>query len=173
MNRQQPIHDYHLMIDAELKQKICSIQDFNNLSFTDRTRFILKTCSFVAYEYYQGIKKLNSLIPAKMDGPVDAHVYFPVCEYQSLKEKHGGHNTFSVAVLVRTVMRLFLEGIEQFGFVRFVAKMKKLKENMDKPQQEKIRSVIQTIGRHMCALFEKQTQLFAEFLFGLVIYLLM
>ena len=173
MNTKQSIHDYHLLVDIELKQKIYDVQNFDGWSFTDRTRFMLKTCSFVVYAYYQEIRKANSLIPVRIDGPVDAHIYFPVSEYRYLKEKHGMHNTFSVAVMVRTVMRLFLEGIAQYGFYEFIAMMEELKENMDKSMKKRMRIMIQKIGRHMCALFEKLTQLFAEFLLKMAFHLLM
>ena len=126
--------EFHFVLNDSLKGKIFKISKFLNLNMSKTIIFILEKTKPV-------IKKMH-LIDSLENNKVkneswNKHFHLYLTDekqkiYKELKCIHKDNNTYSIAGELRYLLKIFIKGIELYGFERFLKVLKNAEERMEK-----------------------------------------
>jgi hypothetical protein len=126
------LHDFHLVLKSEMKDKIFILSKKLEYSLSAAVVFILKTMEPML-DYYHLIREEN-----KDEGRYqqfyadeDMHVYMEETDYRKLKLVFAHMYIHSMAIIVRRLIALFIEGVKKYGFKEFIEMMEEYNERQD------------------------------------------
>jgi predicted DNA-binding protein len=116
---EQNIHEYHFIMDREMKEKLTNLNLFNGVcglsGIIDRILQIL--VPVIEGEHKWGEQRCSRYMNVCADPEVvreHVHAYIPVEMYRRLKLLHQDLNVFSIAQMMREFLGWFLEFVEEY-----------------------------------------------------------
>ena len=107
-------HELHIVVNSEMKKRLASIAKKFDISLSGLVAYILQI-------YTNRVKKIYCFGPEdgnkyeRIDGDSRIHVYLSKQDYRFLKKIHADLNFFSMGVLLRRIILLFLKEYNRIG----------------------------------------------------------
>ncbi len=107
-------HELHIVVNSAMKKRLATIAKKFNVSLSGLIVYILQL-------YTNRVKKIYCFGPEdgnkyeRIDGDARIHVYLSKQDYRFLKKIHADLNFFSMGVLLRRIILLFLEEYDKLG----------------------------------------------------------
>ena len=127
-------HEFHFVLNEVLKMKLAFIGKILNLNLS-------KTILFILEKAYPLIKKMhlkNHIENNKMEvvnWNAHLHIYFTNGKqklYNELKSIHKDCNSYSIAVKLREILKIFIRGSELFGIEKFLMILERAETKLKK-----------------------------------------
>ena len=127
------IHEFHFVLNKSLKVKLCKVSKMLKLNLS-------KTILFILERTFPISQKIHLFYPAENNGyekvnwDSHIHIYFSETKhflYNNLKSIHKDNDTYSIAGKLRYLLKVFIRGVELFGFDRFMYVLKNAKNKME------------------------------------------
>jgi hypothetical protein len=115
------VHDFHFILDHRTKEQLFSNVIIRNtkISLSNLIKRIIRDLiPIIRAEHQYGNQRVSKYknVAEYPDGVVEhVHVYFFEPVYRELKCLHNDLNFYSIAQLVRYILRVFLELVEEYG----------------------------------------------------------
>jgi hypothetical protein len=111
------VHDFHLVINQKLKEKLRTLKVFQNCNGLSRiiVSILEILAPIVKDEHNWGEQRMSQYRPVCKDPDEvreHVHVYMPLELYRKLKLLHQDLNVFSIAQLIRDFIGWFLDFVE-------------------------------------------------------------
>jgi hypothetical protein len=121
------VHEFHFVLNNSLKAKLYSLSRIMNLNLSKTIIFILeKSYLLIKKMHLLDFSKKNKIEKINWDSHL--HIYFPEKKtvlYNELKSIHKDNDTYSIAGELRYLLKLFIRGVEMYGFERFLLILEK------------------------------------------------
>ncbi|HOJ63951.1 MAG TPA: hypothetical protein PLE45_05975, partial [Spirochaetota bacterium] len=107
-------HELHIVVNSEMKKRLASIAKKFDISLSGLVAYILQI-------YTNRVKKIYCFGPEdgnkyeRIDGDSRIHLYLSKQDYRFLKKIHADLNFFSMGVLLRRIILLFLKEYNRIG----------------------------------------------------------
>jgi hypothetical protein len=126
------LHDFHFVLKSRMKDKIFILSKKLDLSLSAAVVFMLKTMEPML-DYYHFIREENKDEGRyqQFDAEEDMHVYMEKSDYRKLKLVFAHMYIHSMAIIIRKMIDLFIEGVKKYGFNEFIEIMEEYKEGQD------------------------------------------
>jgi len=115
-------HEFHFVLNNKLKTKLYATSRMMNLSLSKAILFILEKTSVISNKMHlNDSSEYNKVEEVKWDSHV--HLYIPKKKeviYNELKSIHKDNDTYSIAKEIRYLLKVFIRGVELYGFDRFM-----------------------------------------------------
>ncbi|HOJ63001.1 MAG TPA: hypothetical protein PLE45_01155 [Spirochaetota bacterium] len=109
-------HEFHFVVKSEMKKRLVKLAEKLNLSLSKLVVYILQLfCNRIKKRYCFGVEDGNTY--ERIDATDKIRVYLSKEDYRFLKKIHADLNFFSMAVLLRRIVALFLEEYEKMGLL--------------------------------------------------------
>jgi len=101
-------HELHFVTTMAIKEKLAKIAKNENISLS-------KLICYVLQKFYDRIKKRYCFGPEdenvyeRINADASIHFYLPKEDYRFLKKIHADLNFFSMAKLLRSILKIFIE----------------------------------------------------------------
>ncbi|MBN2545919.1 MAG: hypothetical protein JXB50_08985 [Spirochaetes bacterium] len=128
------IKEFHFVVNKSLKNKLNYLSNDLKLNLSKTIIFIIKNISPLLTKMHLIYKDENNKIE-KVVWDSHIHVYFNNDNkflYNKLKSIHKDNNTYSIASNIRYLLKVFLKGIELYGYDKFIMILKKAQIKMNK-----------------------------------------
>ena len=133
MKTNKGIHDFHFVLNNNLKSKLFILSKALKLSMSKTLMFILEKANPVAKKLHFLNSPENNKIE-KINWNKHIHIYFTkgkLMLYNELKCIHKDLNSYSIAVNLRYVLNVFIRGVELYGLDKFIIILDKSKNKME------------------------------------------
>jgi hypothetical protein len=118
------IHKYHFLITENLKNELNMIEELFHFSFSGKINFIIKKSDDI-FKFTSFLKIDEESKVEHLNENKDIQLYIKKSLFKKIKKYHGRLNSYSIAVIVRLIIRIFLKMIEVYGFKGALKKLKK------------------------------------------------
>ena len=118
------IHKFHFIITAKLKSELNEVTELNEYSFSGKINFILSKIENTARYLVKFRINENSRVEY-LQTRKDIQLYIEEDLFQKIKYYHGKFNSYSIALFVRMMIRLFLNMIKEYGFKGALKRLRK------------------------------------------------
>jgi len=109
-------HELHFKVNSLMKEKLENIARELNLSLSGLIVYILQFYSNrIKKRYCFGNEDDNRY--ERINGDTDIHAYISKEDYRFLKKVHADLNFFSMAKLLREIIKIFIEEYEKIGII--------------------------------------------------------
>ena len=122
--------DFHFVINSILKAKIALLSQKLHLNFSRTILYILENISAIFDKIHLTYEDENSHIE-KVNWNCQLHLYIPENKkyiYNKLKSIHKDNNSYSIAKNLRYAIKIFIRGIEFYGFDKFMLILERAEE---------------------------------------------
>jgi hypothetical protein len=134
-------HNFHFLITEELKEKTNNINELKKYSFSKKINFILDKISNIPILLDK--LKLNEKSKVEyLKNKKNVHLYIKEKLYKKIKYLHGYFNTYSLALYVRMVIRIFIRMVEKYGFEKALEEIEKQIKILKKINKTKNKKLI-------------------------------
>ena len=107
-------HELHVVVNSSIKKRLENVARKFNISISGLVVYILQL-------YTNRVKEIYCFGPEdgnkyeRIDGDARFHIYLSKQDFRFLKKMHADLNFFSMGVLLRRIILLFLEEYEKLG----------------------------------------------------------
>ncbi len=140
INRQKTI-EYHFVLNDSLKNKLTAVSSSLKLKLSNTVVFIIENMSPLFNKIYLLYKEENNHVE-KLNWNCHLHVYINKNKevlYNKLKSIHKDNNTYSIASILRYILKVFIRGVEIYGLNGFLKILKNAEKKWNnKKRNEKI-----------------------------------
>ena len=108
-------HNFHLLITDYLKPGLNNIRELNQYSFSGKIKFVLHKVDKIV----NNLNKFNINEKSKaeyLNTRKKVHIYIEEKLYKKIKYYHRKLNSYSIAQLVRIILRIFLKMVKEYGY---------------------------------------------------------
>ncbi|HOJ64640.1 MAG TPA: hypothetical protein PLE45_09490, partial [Spirochaetota bacterium] len=109
---------FDFVIDDNLFNKIKILTEQNNKGFSEIIREVINTMLPFLKKKHLTEERRKRDYPC-VNATKRVRVFFEERVYNELKQIHDTLNTFSIAVLIREILKLYFDLIEKYGFDGF------------------------------------------------------
>jgi hypothetical protein len=113
-------HDFHYVTTQKMKNRILKLGGTKNLTLSATIVYIFKKIEPILDRYHYVYPEDNEIGKyGFIDADADIHVYLGEEEYRKLKLIHATMNFFSMAIILRWIIKLFFDCIDKYGCEKF------------------------------------------------------
>ncbi len=126
VNRQKTF-EFHFVLNEALKSKLSEVSKILKLKLSKTVVFIIENMSPLFDKMHLLYNEENNHVE-KVNWNKHLHVYINKNKeelYNKLKSLHKDNNTYSIAMNLRYLIKVFIRGIEKYGLYRFLKILKK------------------------------------------------
>ena len=127
-------HEFHFVLNNALKTKLYITSKKLNLSFSKTVLYIIEKTIPIAKKIHLMNRKDNNKVE-NVNWDSHLKVYFPdkaKIFYNILKSIHKDNNTHSIAGILRYLLKIFIRGVDLFGFENFLMVLKNGKRRLER-----------------------------------------
>ncbi|HOL57852.1 MAG TPA: hypothetical protein PLD75_09885, partial [Spirochaetota bacterium] len=129
---------FEFVVNKDLYEKIKNLKNQKNKNLSAIVRDImLKMAFFLTKKHIE--EPIRKKDYPRVNASKKIRTFLPEEVYNQLKMLHHQLNTFSMATLVREIMEVYFEGIEEYGEEKFMEIMKKVSEEIEMMRKNKVR----------------------------------
>ncbi|MBN2546893.1 MAG: hypothetical protein JXB50_13920 [Spirochaetes bacterium] len=121
INRKKTL-EFHFVVNIELKKKLIEISKLLNLNLSKTIIFIIHNISVLLNKLHLIYKEENNKVE-KINWNCHIHLYLNEKNqiiYNKLKSIHKDNNSYSIACKLRYLLKIFMRGVDLFGFEKFL-----------------------------------------------------
>jgi len=114
--------EFHFVTNIILKQKLLFISKILKINLSQTIIYIIENMNPLIKKIHLIYKEENNKIE-KINWNSHIHVYFNEKNrilYNKLKCIHKDNNSYSIACILRYLLKIFLKGVELYGFSTFL-----------------------------------------------------
>lgn len=113
------MHDFHFIIDQEDYLKLKEMRRKYKISVSEISRRILnKMTPFLEKIHLFKTEELSK--QKRIKNPVNRHIYLEESAYRKIKQIHDNNNIYSMGIIIRNIIKIFLKYHEKYGFDKLI-----------------------------------------------------
>jgi len=127
-------HYFHCVLKSDLK---CDLQDLAhrlNKKPAEVVNLIFDSLFYKLDKYIFAIEDLKNKNYEEFGADADIFINLEIGNYNKIKEMHSALQTFSMAIIFRHIVEVFIEGVKEHGFDGFM----KILEKEEKATKKRI-----------------------------------
>jgi len=158
--------EFEFVVNKDLYEKIKNLKNEKNKSISSIVRdILLKMLSFLTKKHIE--EPIRKKDYPRINATKRIRAYLPEEVYNQLKMIHHQLNTFSMATLIREILEVYFEGIEEYGEEEFMNIIKKVSDEIESMRRNKVRvkKIGQDIPRPIAKLYRYLTYFSYDFSF--------
>ena len=113
-------HKFHFVLNSKLKKNIISISNKIELNISSTVVYIINLIYPLLEKYYYFIEEDNRGCYKYINADSNIYVFIDNNDYRKIRKIYNDMFVFSMAILIRWMIEKFLDGINKYGFERFI-----------------------------------------------------
>jgi hypothetical protein len=120
-------HEFHMVLNSKIKDEIEDLSIHLNKSISSTVVFIIKAITpFLEKYHFESPENKEDGKYRLIDADEDLYIYLDENDYRMIKHIYSHMYIYSMAIIIRKMITIFLDGIKKQGFENFIGMMNRL-----------------------------------------------